>query len=86
MRDLIGIVVPIDTPAEVSLVLWAHKYNEWSAKYRKSGNNYLVEDYVIADTAAGCFRTTYRSTITRSGRIIHRKRISKHTPQKCGAE
>jgi len=86
MKDLIGMVAPIDTPAEISLVMWAHKHNEWSAKYRKSGNNYLVEDHVIADTAAGCFRTTYRSTITRSGRITHRKRISKRPSQMCGAE
>ena len=86
IKDLIDMVAPIDTSAEVSLILWAHKYNEWSATYRKSGNNYLVEDYVIADTSAGCFRTTYRSTITRSGRITHRKRISKYPSQMCGAE
>ncbi len=86
IKDLIDMVAPIDTPAEVSLVLWANKHNEWSAKYRKSGDHYLVEDHVVADTSAGCFRTTYRSTITRSGRMTHRKRISKHPSQECGAE
>ena len=85
-QDLIDMVAPIDTPAEISLVLCANKHNEWSAKYRKSGNHYLVEDHVVADTSAGCYRYTYRSTITSSGHITHRKRVSKHPSQECGAE
>ncbi len=94
VKDLIDMVAPIDTPAEAKLVLWAHKHAEgfttddegYRAKYRKSGQNYIIEEhYAVDDTIYGeCGVYTYRSTVTRSGRITHRKRISKRPVKDCG--
>ena len=96
VKDLIDMVAPIDTPAEAKLVLWAHKHAEgfttnkedYHARYRKRGRNYLIEEhYAVTDTADGeCGIYTYRSTITPAGRITHRKRISKRPSKDCGAE
>jgi len=94
VKDLIDMVAPIDTPAEAKLVLWAHKHAEgfttykggYSAKYRKSGQNYIIEEhYTVDDTMYGeCGVYTYRSTVTHAGRITHRKRISKRPVKDCG--
>jgi hypothetical protein len=96
VRDLIDMVAPIDTPAEAKLVLWAHQHAEgfttdtgdYHARYKKIGRNYLIEEhYAITDTAYGeCGIYTWRNTITRTGRITHRKQISRRSSKICGSE
>jgi hypothetical protein len=95
-RDLIDMVLPIDTPAEVKLVMWAHKRAEWfvtfheeyHAKYKRSGSRYLVEEhYSITDTAYGeCGIYTYRYSIDRQGHMSKGKLIRKRPSKICGGE
>jgi len=91
-KDVIDMIRPVDTPAEISLVLWLRgdaqdNASKYSAKYRKSGEGYLVkEHYVISNSAHGCGDYTYRYKISRSGRITQKKRISKKAIKGCLVE
>ena len=92
VKDVIDMIRPIDTPAEISLVLWlngdaqdhAVKYR---AKYHKSGKGYLVKEHYIFDNSVyGCGDYTYQYKISRSGKITQKRRISKKAIKDCGAE
>lgn len=91
VEDVIEMVKPVDTPAEIRLVLWLHSkdfYKDYySAKYRKSGRLYIVrEHYVINDYDHGCGDYTYRYKINRLGKIIEKKLLSKKAVEECGGE
>ena len=87
-RDLIDMLVPIDTPAEVALVMWIHRQRsqgkepwDYQTKYRKNGHNYYVlESYKTPDkTHGGCYAVQYRYTIDPTGKITQQKRTQKHS-------
>ena len=92
VRDVIDMVRPIDTPAEIRLVLWLHgdaesHADKYSAKYRKSGKGYIVkEHYVINDSAYGCGDYSYQYKISRSGKIRQKKLLRKRSAKECGGE
>ena len=95
-QDIIDMVKPINTPAEIKLVMWANKYAEgfltdsggYRAKYKKQGKNYIVEEhYSIEDMAYGeCGVYTYQSTISRSGKLVNRKLLIKEPSVGCFTE
>ena len=95
-EDLIDMVKPIDTPAEAKLVMWVNGFaedfltydNEYKAKYKKVGKNYIVkEHYKVTDTAYGdCGIYTYKSKVTRDGRVLNRRLIQKAPTKICGGE
>lgn len=91
-RDVTDMVRPINTSAEISLVLWLHSdaqsnARKWSAKYRKSGKGYIVkEHYIINDSAYGCGDYRYQYKISRSGKITQKKLLSKKAVKECGGE
>jgi len=90
IQDVVEMVKPIDTPAELRLILWLHSKDDdfkekYSAKYRKSGNIYMVEEnYEITDGDRGCGNFTYRYKINRSGKIIQKKLLRKKDAKFCG--
>jgi len=88
INDVIEMVKPIDTPAELRLILWLHSKDNhkenYSAKYRKSGSIYIVkEHYAINDYSQGCGNFTYIYKINRSGKIIQKKLLGKKTVKIC---
>ena len=91
-KDVIDMVKPIDTPAEISLVLWlsggkGEHGSNYSAKYRKSGKGYIVrEHFVIEDNAYGCGDYSYQYTISRSGKIRQKKLLRKRAAKVCGTD
>jgi len=95
-KDLIDMVKPINTPAEIKLVMWANGFaegfltykEEYRAKYKKVGKNYIVQEhYSVTDTAYGkCGVYTYKSTVTKDGRVLNRRLIKKTPSKECGAE
>ena len=91
-KDVIDMVRPIDTPAEIRLVLWLHGDAEshadtYSAKYRKSGKGYIVkEHYIINDSTYGCGDYSYQYKISRSGKIRQKKLLRKRSVKECGGE
>ena len=91
-KDVIDVLRPIDTPAEIRLVLWLNgRYSSsdrYSAKYRKDGTTYLVREHFIindTDTWQGCGDYTYQYRINRSGKIFQKKLIKKKAVRECGA-
>jgi len=95
-QDIIDMVKPINTPAEIKLVMWANKYAEgfltdsggYRAKYKKVGKNYVVEErYSIENMAYGeCGVYTYQSTIDSSGKLLKRKLLLKESALGCFTE
>lgn len=91
-NEVIDMVKPIDTPAEISLVLWlaggkADHGSNYSAKYRKSGKNYIVrEHFTITDYAHKCGNYLYQYKISRWGNILQKRLISKKPTKDCGSE
>jgi len=96
VEELIDMVNPIDTPAEVKLVMWVNGYAEgtltyqenYQAKYKKSGKDYMVkEHYTVTDTAYGeCGVYTYQSIVTRAGKVRSRKLLKRDPVEECGGE
>ncbi len=91
-KDVIDVLRPIDTPAEIRLVLWLNgRYSSndrYNAKYRKDGISYLVREHFIindADTWQGCGDYTYQYRINSSGKILQKKLIRKKAVRECGA-
>ena len=91
-RDVIDMISPVDTPAEIRLVLWLAGDAEshaatYSAKYRKSGKGYIVkEHYTINNSAYGCGDYSYQYKISRSGKIRQKKLLRKRSEKECGGE
>jgi hypothetical protein len=90
-KDVIDMIKPIDTPAEVRLILWLDPdiYSSDGDKYRKNGNGYIVKShYVIHDSSqgAGCGDYSYQYKISRSGKITQKKLLRKKHVKDCGSE
>jgi len=95
-KDLIDMLKPINTPADVKLVMWANKYAEgfltnssnYHAKYKKVGKNFIVQEhYNVENSAYGdCGIYTYKSTVTRDGKVLNRRLIKKAPPKFCISE
>ena len=96
IRDVIDMVKPIDTPADLSLVLWLHSdaqersdREEYRAKYRKSDNGYVIREHHISreygEWIYGCGDYTFEYRINRSGGVSQRKLIEKREVA-CGGE
>jgi hypothetical protein len=91
VQDLIDIIKPIDTPAEVRLIMWLDPdiYSSEGDRYRKSGDGYIVKShYVIHDSnqGAGCGDYSYQYKISRSGKITQKKLLRKKAVDICGSE
>ena len=96
IQDVVDMVKPIDTPADLRLVLWLHSdaqdrsdKNSYSAKYRKSGSGYVVRERHIAhgggDWIYGCGDYTFEYKVNRSGKITQKKLLRKKVVE-CGAD
>jgi hypothetical protein len=91
VQDLIDMIKPIDTPAEIRLILWLDPdiYSSDGDKYRKNGNGYIVKShYVIHDSSQGdgCGDYSYQYKISRSGKITQKKLLRKKSVDDCGSE
>ncbi len=91
VQDLIDMIKPIDTPAEIRLILWLDPkiISNDGDKYRKSGNGYIVKShYVIHDSSQGdgCGDYSYQYKISRSGKITQKKLLGKKAVDDCGSE
>lgn len=88
-QDVIDMIKPIDTPAELGLVLWLDPkiHGSDSTKYQKSGSGYIVRShYVIHDTSEGeCGDYTYQYRVSRSGKLT-KKLLRKKEVDDCGSE
>lgn len=91
IQDVIDMVKPIDTPAEIRLVLWLYgddkSYAEqYSAKYRKSQNAYIVKEHYVIHESPDCGDYSYQYKISRSGKITQKKLLRKKSVKECGGE
>ena len=96
MQDVIDMVKPIDTPADLSLVLWLYsdaqdrsEPKSYSAKYRKSGRGYVIREhhvaYGVGDWVYGCGDYTFEYKINASGKLTQKKLIKKRKVE-CGGD
>ena len=96
IQDVIDMVKPVDTPADLSLVLWLHSdaqdrsdKESYSAKYRKSGSGYVIREHHVAhgvgDWVYGCGDYTFEYKINTSGKVIQKKLIRKRKVE-CGGD
>ena len=92
LEDVVDMVQPIDTEAEVRLVLWLNgnadgNVDEYSATYRKDGSGYVVKEHYVSngDDVYGCGDFTYRYKISSTGKITQKKLIKKRKVA-CGAD
>ena len=92
VQDLVDMVRPIDTAAEIRLILWLNgnadgNVPEYSAKYRKIGSGYIVKEHYISDgdEVYGCGDFTYEYKISRSGKVTQKKLIKKRKVE-CGGD
>ena len=93
VNDLIDMVKPIDTEAEIKLILWLNgnmnidnDVSKYSAKYRKNGSGYIVkEHYISYGDTYGCGDFTYQYKISRDGKIIQKKLLKKRKVE-CGGD
>ncbi len=96
IQDVIDMVKPVDTPADLSLVLWLNSdaqdrsdQKSYSAKYRKSGSGYVVREHHIAhgggDWVYSCGDYTFEYKVNASGKVTQKKLIRKRKVE-CGAD
>ncbi len=94
-KDVIDMIKPIDTPAELSLVLWLNgdaqeKAEKYSAKYRKSGSGYIIREHHSSHEYSSwkyaCGEYVFEYKINASGKITQKKLIKKRKFKVCGGE
>ena len=94
-KDVIDMLYPIDTAADLSLILWLHSNapeyaDKYSDKYRKSGSGYIVREYHSSHEHSSwkyaCGEYVFEYKINASGKITQRKLIKKRTVKECGGE
>jgi hypothetical protein len=94
-KDMIAMLYPVDTPADLSLVLWlnsnAFEYSDkYSTKYRKSGSGYIVRESHSSHVHNGwkyaCGEYVFEYKINASGKITQKKLIKKRKFKLCGGE
>jgi len=94
-QDVVDMVKPIDTPAEVALVMWLHsdareKSEKYSLKYRKSGSGYIVREYHsnhdYSNWKYQCGEYTFEYRLSRQGKLRHKKRMKSRNFKECGSE
>jgi len=96
IQDVVDMIKPVDTPADLSLVLWLHSdaqdlsdQKNYSAKYRKSGNGYIIREHHVAhgvgDRVYGCGDYLFEYKVNASGRVTQKKLIKKRKVE-CGGE
>ena len=89
IQDVIDMIRPIDTPAEVRLVLWLHGVThtsdgKYSIQYRKNGKEYVIkEHYVCHECACDCGDYIYQYKVNRSGKITQKKLLRKKAVKLC---
>ncbi|BAF72965.1 hypothetical protein [Sulfurovum sp. NBC37-1] len=96
IQDVVDMVKPVDSLADLSLVLWLHSNAQdlsdkksYSAKYRKNGSGYVVREHHIAhgggDWIYGCGDYTFEYKVNTSGKVVQKKLIKKRKVE-CGGE
>ena len=96
IQDVVDMVKPVDTPADLSLVLWLNSdaqdrsdQKSYSAKYRKSGSGYVVREHHVAygggDWIYSCGDYTFDYKVNASGKVTQKKLIKKRKVE-CGGE
>lgn len=96
IQDVVNMVKPVDTPADLSLVLWLNSdardrsdQKSYGAKYRKSGSGYVVREHHIAhgggDWIYSCGDYTFEYKVNASGKVTQKKLIRKRKIE-CGGE
>ncbi len=96
IQDVVDMVKPVDTPADLSLVLWLYSdaqdlsdKKSYSAKYRKSGSGYVIREHHVAhgvgDWVYGCGDYTFEYKINASGKVTQKKLIQKRKVE-CGGD
>ncbi len=91
VKDVIGMLGEIDTPAEAKLVLWLNDKNRstsdenYKDKYRKTSKGYtVISEYDNSIMNFGeCGHFTYRININKKGKITGKKLLKKK-PSKNG--
>jgi len=96
IQDVADMIKPVDTPADLSLILWLHSnaqdlsdQKRYSAKYKKSGNIYVIQEhhvaYGVGDWVYGCGDYLFEYKVNASGRVTQKKLIRKRKVE-CGGE
>jgi hypothetical protein len=94
-KDMIDMLYPIDTPADLSLVLWLNsdareKAEKYSTKYRKNGSGYIVREQHSSHEYNGwkyaCGEYIFEYKINASGKVTQKKLIKKRKFKVCGGE
>ena len=96
IQDVVDMVKPVDTSADLSLVLWLYSdaqdlsdKKSYSAKYRKSGSGYIIREHHVAhgvgDWVYGCGDYTFEYKINASGKVTQKKLIKKRKVE-CGGD
>jgi len=96
IQDVVDMIKPVDTPADLSLVLWLHSdaqdlsdQKRYSAKYRKSGSGYVIREHHVAygggDWVYACGDFLFEYKVNASGRVTQKKLIKKREVE-CGGE
>jgi len=86
-KDVIEMIKPIDTPAEIKLIMWLNKHTQGVAKYKKTKKGFtVIEHYVvnsILNDSGACGDFTYRYHINHNGQITQRRLIKKKKVKVC---
>jgi len=94
-KDIINMLYPIDTLADLRLVLWLNsdakeKAEKHSAKYRKNGSGYIVREKHSSHEYNGwkyaCGEYIFEYKINASGKVTQKKLIKKRKFKVCGGE
>ena len=94
-KDVNAMLYPVDTPADLSLVLWLtsdarEKAEKYSAKYRKYTSGYIVQEYHTSHEYSSwkyaCGEYIFEYKINHSGKITQKKLIKKRQFKVCGGE
>ena len=75
VQDVIEMVKPIDTPAELMLVFWLKGGKQKNTTYRKIGSGYVIREHYTAIDGPDCGDYTFEYKVNRLGKMSKKKLI-----------
>ena len=75
VQDVIEMVKPIDTPAELMLVFWLNGGKQKNTTYRKIGSGYVIREHYTSIDGPDCGDYTFEYKVNRLGKMSKKKLI-----------
>ncbi len=87
VKDIVNSIKPIDTPAEIRLIIWLHyiKFDKSKIRYKKieDGFDILLEYENSLLNRGECGKFGYKFTIDKSGKVLNMHQIYKAKSDDC---